>query len=264
MKLLLLVCSVAFVAASGNDNDTYHLSEQEQPQPENIITNGYPAYEGKAPYIVGLMIGRDNSNVRSVCGGSIIAHTWVLTARHCLTSADYADIHYGSNRGWQGQFYHKVRKQHFILHHNEQNDVAVIRTPYVDFTSLVNKVQLPKLSQRNERFVNWWAVACGWGGMANGKLADWLQCIDIQIISNEECARTYGSLPNQVLCTRTTGGTATCGGDSGGPLVTHDNPILVGITAFGVSGACDAGNPDGYMRVTHYLDWIREKTGVFY
>ncbi|XP_051859888.1 serine protease 1-like isoform X2 [Drosophila albomicans] len=262
MYALFTILAVAAVAVAA-DNQT--ALEEEELKVENIITNGYPAYEGKAPYIVGLKMGKNNNNGRWVGAGTIIAHNWVLTARHCIAEADFAEVHYGSNRAWNGQYNHKVYKPNLILHENSRFDIGLIRTPHVDFHSRVNKVNLPKFSQRNERFVNWWAVACGWGGMANGQLADWLQCIDVQIISNDECRRTFGSgLLDEILCTRTTGGTSPCGGDSGGPLVTHDSPVLVGITPFGAAGPCTGGHPAGFTRVTSHIEWIRDKSGVAY
>lgn len=254
--ILVLIFSLAL--GSGNDTDE---------EPNNIITNGYPAYEGKAPYIVSLEFRKEGSNVITLCGGTIIGHNWVLTAAHCLTG-DYVDIHYGSNWRGRGAYTHRVRNDQFIKHHlwpnTNGNDIALLRTPHVDFTSRVNKVNLPKQSQRNERFENWWAVTCGWGGQANGQLADWLQCVDLQIMSNNECSRAYGNLPEAIICVRTPGGKSTCGGDSGGPLVTHDNPILVGVTSFVSAAGCTAGHPAGFTRVTVHLDWIRQHTGISY
>ncbi|XP_064544695.1 serine protease 1-like [Drosophila montana] len=265
MKVLLLLLSMAIASASGNQTTT--TASPDQHEPENIITNGYPAYEGKAPYIVSLMIRTDGSNRVGIGGGTIIAPTWVLTAAHCLTT-DYVDIHYGSNWRGRGQYSHRVRNNKFIRHHlwpnTNGNDIGLINTPHVDFTNRVNKVNLPSFNQRNERFENWWAVTCGWGGQANGQLADWLQCVDLQIMSNNECSRAYGNLPGGILCVRTPGGKSTCGGDSGGPLVTQDNPILVGVTSFGSAVGCSVGHPAGFTRVTAHLDWIRQHSGVAY
>ncbi|KAH8384509.1 hypothetical protein KR200_011059, partial [Drosophila serrata] len=94
-------------------------------------------------------------------------------------------------------------------------------------------------------------------------LPDWLQSVDVQIISQDECSR-FWNLHDQMICINTEGGRSTCGGDSGGPLVTHDGNRLVGVTSF-VSGAgCQAGHPSVFSRVTGYLDWIRDNTGISY
>ncbi|EDW18466.1 serine protease 1 [Drosophila mojavensis] len=267
MTALVLLLSLVFAAAFANNNQTTTKISLEDLPVGTFITNGYPAPEGKAPYIVSLLIRTDNSNSAAIGSGIIIGNTWVLTAAHCLTT-DYVDIHYGSTWRVNGQYHHSVRKENFIRHHlwpdTNGNDIGLIRTPHVDFTPTVNKVNLPSFSQQNELFENWWAVACGWGGQANGQLADWLQCVDLQIMSNNECSKTYGNLPNGILCVGTPDGKSTCGGDSGGPLVTHDNPILVGVTSFGSAEGCTVGHPAGFTRVTAHLDWIREHSGIAY
>ena len=49
-------------------------------------------------------------------------------------------------------------------------------------------------------------------------------------------------------------------GDSGGPLTY--NGVQVGLTSFGSSLGCEAGQPDAFTRISYFRDWIREKTGV--
>ncbi|XP_034657023.1 serine protease 1-like [Drosophila subobscura] len=260
----ILLLASAFVFVSGSPTWIGQPQGNRTERSDRIV-NGYPAYEGKAPYIVGLFLLTDGSNSAAVGAGTIISNTWVLTAAHCLTT-DSVDINYGSNWGWNGQYKHNVRRDNFILHpgfgNSAGHDIGLIRTPYVDFTNVVNKIPLPKFDQQGDRFEGWWCVACGWGGMDNGNLADWLQCIDVQIISNNECAQSYGSVASTDMCTRQSDGRSVCGGDSGGPLVTQDNPMLVGVITF-ASTSCKNG-PSGYTRVTDHLEWIRDNSGVAY
>ena len=58
------------------------------------------------------------------------------------------------------------------------------------------------------------------------------------------------------------GSTDTCYGDSGGPLtLTRYNIInyLVGITSYGIRGACGSAVYQGiYTNVNHYVPWILE------
>jgi secreted trypsin-like serine protease len=53
-------------------------------------------------------------------------------------------------------------------------------------------------------------------------------------------------------------------GDSGSALVIRRNNAWtqIGIVNFGAAGACSAGFPMGYARVTSFLTWIRENSGV--
>ncbi|XP_017010562.2 serine protease 1-like [Drosophila takahashii] len=269
MKLFLLTLSVvlALVAASPTGlNRTSHLPQVTFSEgPEGRIVNGYTADEGKAPYIVGLFLRNDGSNSGAVGAGTIIANNWILTAAHCLTT-DYVEINYGSNKAWNGALKQIVRRENFISYPDfgsrAGTDIGLIRTDPVTFTDLINKVALPSMSEQSDRFQDTWVLVCGWGGMDNGNLAELLQCMDVQIISNSECEQSYGSVASTDLCTRPVGGRSTCGGDSGGPMVTQDNPRLVGVITFG-SGDCHSG-PSGGTRVSDYLGWIRDNTGISY
>ncbi|KAH8268265.1 hypothetical protein KR026_003702 [Drosophila bipectinata] len=231
------------------------------------ITNGYPAYEGKVPYIVGLLFSGNGGNWW--CGGSIIGNSWVLTAAHCTNNADGVTINYGASIRNQPQYTHWVGSGDIIQHHhynsgNLHNDISLIRTPHVDFWSLVDRVELPSYNDQYQSYAGWWAVASGWGGTYDGSpLPDWLQSVDVQIMSQDDCSRTW-SLHDHMICINTEGGKSTCGGDSGGPLVTHDGNRLVGVTSFGAAAGCQAGYPAVFTRVTGYLDWIRDNTGISY
>lgn len=268
MGLYVLICSLSFVCAAAVADQPYALTEEEQEKPNSIIANGYAAHRGKAPYIVGFEMRMEGIDMVGFCSGSIIGHNWILTAAHCIATAGYVDIHYGFNLKATGQFTHRVHKQNFIRHplfpRTFGNDIGLIRTPYVYFTSTVNKVGLPRFVQGNETFENQWAVTCGWGAQANGEAAEWLQCVDVQIMGNKECKSIYSQVVDSVVCIQTSGGRSTCRGDSGGPLVTHRNPTLVGITSFVSAAGCTAGYPAGFTRITAHLDWIHEQSGVAY
>ncbi|XP_032291100.1 serine protease 1-like [Drosophila virilis] len=259
-----IILALAIAAVSAGTVDQVHPKDLPRSvKIEGRITNGYPAYEGKAPYTVGLSFNG------WWCGGSIIAHDWVLTAAHCTNGASSVTIYYGATWRTNAQFTHHVGSGEFRQNprwpNENGNDIALIHTPHVDFWSMVNKVELPSYNDRYNMYDGSWAVACGWGGTYDGSpLPDWLQCVDLQIISNNQCSQTYGHQPDGILCVATPDGKSTCQGDSGGPLVLHDGGRLVGVTSW-VSGAgCQSGLPSGFTRVTNQLDWIRDNSGVAY
>ncbi|XP_030386356.1 serine protease 1-like [Scaptodrosophila lebanonensis] len=272
MKLFIILIFAAVGALP--DSLASVMPIKDLPQSQSIdgrITNGYPAYEGKVPYVVGLSFTRSDGT-GYWCGGSIIGHTWVLTAAHCTNHGSSVTIYYGASFRFQAQYTHWVGRGDFVQHPNYNsdnlnNDISLIRTPHVDFWNLVNRVELPSYNDRYNSYNGWWAVASGWGYTWNdGGMSDYLNCVDVQIMGNDECRNTFGSnyITDNTLCIRTTDGKSTCSGDSGGPLVLHDGNRLVGITSFGSGGGCTSGAPAGFTRVTGYLDWIRDVTGIVY
>jgi len=55
-------------------------------------------------------------------------------------------------------------------------------------------------------------------------------------------------------------------GDSGGPLTYKDSDgkeAVRGIVSFGHVGGCTNGYPDGFTRVTHYIQWIKDKMAMY-
>nr|XP_016934850.1 serine protease 1 [Drosophila suzukii] len=255
MKLLALLFLVLAIAVAEAKKDKKKLED-----PDHIITNGSPAYEGQAPYVVGMAFGQSNL----WCSGTIIGDTWILTSAQCLSGSSGVTIYFGATRLSQAQYALTVGTSEYVT---GSQHLALVRIPRIGFTSRVNKVALPSLGARSQRYENWWGNVCGWGVTTfNNGLTDALQCVDLQIMPNSECVSYYGSttVSDQILCTRTPNGRSTCFGDAGSPLVTKQGSTLVGISAFVASNGCTLGLPAGFARVTSALDWIRQRTGIAY
>ncbi|ALC40960.1 maker30 [Drosophila busckii] len=111
------------------------------------IVNGYEAADGDIPYMV-YLTAEDKyvTNSYKTCGGSIIGNTWVLTAGHCVCERTPVIISYGSTDRRTPQFKHIVSGDDIFLHPTYDKyslifDIALLRTPYVEFSSRVNKVK---------------------------------------------------------------------------------------------------------------------------
>ncbi|KAH8301985.1 hypothetical protein KR044_001481, partial [Drosophila immigrans] len=255
MKVLLVLLTVTISLALG-------AKLKFEPR----IYNGENAKPGQFPYIVSLLIDRGVLG-RYGCGGSIIDHTWILTAAHCTHKAKSVTIFYGSTKHLQGEFSHKVNSVNFYQHehYNDdtlENDIVLIRTPHVDFSDLINKVAL---ADRYNDYEGSWAVASGWGDTFHGSSsAKDLQFADFQIKSKEECIEANINKFENTLCVSTLHNKYTGKGDSGGPLVTRDDPKLVGLTSFGigVNGETAKHSPQFFCPVSAYRDWIRNHTGI--
>lgn len=139
------------------------------------------------------------------------------------------------------------------------NDIALIETNSpISFSSKVSSIPLDDSYIGKD--VN--VTAIGWGFTDYPyDLPDHLQYISLKTIDNKDCVISHPLAPPVTdgnICTLTKFGEGTCKGDSGGPLVA--NGKLVGVVSWG--NPCAKGEPDGYTRVSHYVDWIREKTGL--
>ncbi|XP_017048611.1 serine protease 1-like [Drosophila ficusphila] len=231
------------------------------------ITNGKNAVADQFPYQVGLSFL--SSSGSWWCGGSIIDNSYVLTAAHCTSGASYVTIYYGATVRTSPQFTHTVSSANFIQHANYvsltlRNDISLIKTPSVTFSSSVNKIDLPAIASSYSTYAGQVAVASGWGltSDTSSSVARDLQYADLTVIANSVCQAAYGSLvvTSRVICVDGVNRTSICSGDSGGPLALDG--ILIGVTSFGSIDGCEVGAPAGFSRVTSYLDWIKENSGV--
>ncbi|XP_060656158.1 serine protease 1-like [Drosophila nasuta] len=259
MQVLFILLSVTISLSLGGKlpfGGTKNFNIQQR------IYNGEDAQKGQFPYIVSLSISLSDDN-GALCGGSIIDHTWILTAAHCTHKAKSIKIFYGSTKVAQGEFSHEVNTDNIIEHEHYdddtlENDLALIRTPHVDYSELVNKVSL---ADRDNDYEGAWAVASGWGETYdNSATPENLQFADLQIKSKKDCWDAIGRESDNILCVSTSEGKTIGSGDSGGPLVTHDDPKLVGVSSFSLEA--DEILPAGFSRVSANLDWIREHTGL--
>ena len=60
-------------------------------------------------------------------------------------------------------------------------------------------------------------------------------------------------------------GTGVCSGDSGGPLNYREadgSYKQIGVTSFVSSGGCENGLPHGFTRLTEFLGWVSDNTGI--
>ena len=112
------------------------------------------------------------------------------------------------------------------------------------------------------------SVVTGWGRTQEGAqtLPDQLQAVDLPVIDNATCASVYSAeeiTAGQVCAGYEQGTMDSCQGDSGGPLVAPGGPTewtQLGVVSWGAG--CARPRAYGvYTRVSHYIDWILDRTG---
>lgn len=78
---------------------------------------------------------------------------------------------------------------------------------------------------------------------------------EVTSVTDKRCSKSYprGMVKDEMICAYSgIFGTGTCLGDSGGPLISDDK--LIGIVSF--AKVCAIGYPDGYTRISKYVDWL--------
>ena len=240
---------------------------------QSKIVNGNQAANYQFPHQVS--IKATQGQTLSICGGSIIANLYILTAAHCTRGYTSFEIGFGSNL--LNSPIVRMISSSKLEHPNFNptllsNDISLIRLPTtISFGSSIQAVRLPALSQINSSFVNYQMAVSGFGRTSDDatQVSSVLNYVLMRVISNSECTSTYGStvIVNAVLCAKgwSSNNQNACLGDSGGPLVLNEpNNVVtqIGIVSFVSSRGCSYGDPSGYTRIANFLQWISSNTGI--
>ncbi|XP_063894976.1 brachyurin [Helicoverpa armigera] len=219
------------------------------------------------PYQVGI-IATLTGGASSICGGSLISRTRVLTAAHCWfdgqTRATQFTIVLGSLTIFTGGT--RLTTSDVTMHPSWNyllNDIAFVRISAVTLSTTIQLIALPTTAETNQRFEGVNALISGFGKTSDAQMtfptSTALHQATVPVISNAVCQNSFKiTIDSSHICTAGTGGRGTCDGDSGGPLtVVHNNRrILIGVVSFGPGEGCQASAPSVFTRVTSFLPWI--------
>ncbi|KAF6084209.1 kallikrein B1 [Phyllostomus discolor] len=234
------------------------------------IVGGTNSSWGEWPWQVSLQVKLKTQ--KHVCGGSIIADRWVLTAAHCFNGLSYLDTWriYGGLLNLSAITTETPFSQikEIIIHENysiaeNTHDIALIKLEApLNLTEFQKPICLPSRDDANVMDSNCWIT--GWGyTRERGEIQSILQKVKIPLVTNEECQKRYRDyeITKRMICAGyKEGGKDACKGDSGGPLVCQRNEMwhLVGVTSWG-EGCARKEQPGVYTKVAEYVDWISEK-----
>ncbi|XP_037948520.1 chymotrypsin-1-like [Teleopsis dalmanni] len=217
------------------------------------VVGGEQAEEGFAPYQISIQGEWDGH----MCGGSIIADKWIITAAHCVYGYNqrYLRIITGTNK-WRepGKIYFL---DEYFVHCNYgypdyANDIALVRlNDSIVMNEFTQPIPLADVPLEDGADV----ILTGWG--STGVIdPNNLQKITLKYMEHNRCLEAFDydeKLDVGHMCTFTREGEGACYGDSGGPLVSDGK--LVALVNWGYP--CALGMPDAHASIHYYLDWIR-------
>ncbi|KAK5638891.1 hypothetical protein RI129_013186 [Pyrocoelia pectoralis] len=229
-----------------------------QSQLHGRIVRGEDANIEDFPYHISLTVSGYH-----ICGGSIIAENWILTAAHCTfwQPTGQLSVRYGSalvNTGGTVIEVHTKNEHRLYDSENFDYDVSVLNLKSsITFSVNANSIKLVAsgTSQGHRS-----AVVTGWGGLYIGEPATvQLKFLEVREAEKDECNSVYnGRITDRMICFMGTQ-MHSCPGDSGGPLVSGG--VQIGIVSWGLS-CVDPNYPGVYSHVHELREFILESVNV--
>ncbi len=275
--------------------------EEDQPAIQSMrVLGGQPAGRGEFPSLVSIQIDGPGVGTRQrhICGGTVIARNWVLTAGHCVQARD-ADgtgvapaqqfvVAEGreDNRQLDPSALRLIRVQDVIRHPGYSEVMGPAppngRRPLLTITHDVALLRLaepantqPQLlvagqERSNAEAPGRAATIAGFGETreGSGSSASMMRS-SIPTVSMSQCLARYAQIagferllgPSQICAGNRGGSTDTCSGDSGGPLYVLGRGaqlVQAGIVSYGPPCRAPVAGYGVYASVAAHEDFIRQ------
>ncbi|XP_057201039.1 serine protease 33 [Triplophysa rosa] len=239
------------------------------------IVGGVETSEGAWPWQVDIQMG----TAGHICGGSIIARNWVLSAAHCFLNPSKVSS-YRLNMGRHqlngySQFEMVSQVQRVVVPEGYSNpqegrDLALVqlRSP-LTWSDRIQPVCLPHAGLQFDSGTLCYVT--GWGHTQEGVSLNGtgaLREVQVPLIDRSSCQSMYkiqasdservNILSDMICAGYMEGGKDSCQGDSGGPLVcpaVNGTWIQVGVVSFGL-GCAQRNRPGVYSKVSSFAGLI--------
>ncbi|MFI8191594.1 S1 family peptidase [Streptomyces sp. NPDC085946] len=245
MRTIRLVPAVAAVALSLLGLAPSAAAQASAPPSASAVVPGTDAqpiigggYASNAPWAARLF-----SNGRQTCSATIIAPTWILTAKHCVSGGGLSFRIGSLDQTTGGTVANGVS-----VHNHASSDLSLVRLD----RSVAGTYA--RLGQPGSVSVNQTVQVYGWG--ATSQCGSEINCQSqylkvANVVVTGGCRDAYNG---SAICARRGDG-ITAGGDSGGPM-------MAGGAQVGVASTSDRQTTTAYTNVTAYRSWIQSVAGV--
>jgi len=212
----------------------------------------------------------ENKNSCYLCGGTIIAKDWILTAAHCVSPIkkyEYVHVYFGKHQEWdKGDHDVKLPKTAIHVHAgystHPQTGVPVNDIALIHYKNAAHGFKNFPLLAKKEPSKGMIITVAGWGvvNTATDTTAKLLRKVSVPVHSDAQCKKWVGA----PFAAKTTwcaglakGGKDACQGDSGGPAFRQEGGKfkVYGIVSYG-AGCGQPNSPGVYASVAAYRSWI--------
>lgn len=240
-----------------DEDDSDADSDNPEDELPALVVGGHQAYRGQFPFMVST---RHNNG--HICGGTLIAPKFVLTAHHCFfNKSSNITVALGAHSisGSDASQIIPVRKLHFYpattIHQqtNGGHDIMILELSYA--ATLNSRVQTLPYNTNASFGLSGTTRAHGWGATCqNCGGAAYLKYVDMPING-----RAWNQW--QIDAGRTFSYQTTCFGDSGGPYTKGGQ--LIGVTSYtyGPSATQLCSGNAGITDVAIHASWIQQIVG---
>ncbi|KFB44762.1 AGAP001366-PA-like protein [Anopheles sinensis] len=208
------------------------------PKPNPLVTHGWVSENGQFPWH-GALYRSMVTQLKYLCGATLISRRASVTAAHCVTLAntnrpvdvDSLLVYFGKIEldKWNGPEQDaKISAIHIPSEYNHERfyqDIALlVLKDDVKYSSFVRPICLWNYDTDYKSLINKVGLIPGWGYNDRGLVSSRLSYAQMPVVSHETCIWSNRNFFSRVtsdtsFCAGFKNGTSVCNGDSGGGMV---------------------------------------------